>query len=121
MVSGDASGKRLGRYEPGKRPPTRRHCCGFHDEDLGCGVSFLGLLLLPRIAVEVAEKCFAIVRGSFSQMVDEGFDLLTRCISQGCGSAVISGVSLHQTGVEPMLADQKAETVAQTRLTVAMA
>ena len=73
------------------------------------------------IAVEVTEKGFAIVRGSFGQVVDEGFDLLSTGIAEGGGSAVVSGIGLHETGVEPMLADQEAETVAETRLTVLVA
>src|ERR1700730_9537067 len=112
MASGYASGKRLGRRVPGKRLLTRFHCGGFHDEDLGCGVSFRSLFL-PGIAVEVTEKCFAISPGSFGPAVDKGFDLSPTCVAQGRRSAEVGGIGLHQTGVEPMLADQEAEAVAE--------
>src|SRR6202521_2231285 len=80
------------------------------DSDLnGCGCSveafraavssqYFGLgLLLPGKAVEVAEKRFAIVRSSFGQMVNEGFDLFTTRIAQGRSSAVVCGIGIHET------------------------
>src|ERR1700730_8956556 len=121
MPFADASGNRPGGRGPGIRPPACLLCRVFHDEDLGCDVSFRGLLLRPGIAIKVAEKGFAIVRGSFGQMVDKCFDLLATCIAQGGGSAVIGGVGLYQTGVEPVLADQEAEAVAEPRLAVMVA
>ena len=121
MPFADASGNRPGRRGPGIRPPACLLCRVFHDEDLGCDVSFRGLLLRPGIAIKVAEKAFAIARSSFGQVVNEGFDLVSACIAQGRSSAVIGGIGLHQTGVEPMLADQEAESVTEPWLTVLMA
>ena len=69
----------------------------------------------------MAEKCFAIVRGSFGQVVDEGFDLIATCIAQRRRSAVVGGVGLHQAGVEPMLSDQEAEAVAESGATILVA
>jgi hypothetical protein len=76
---------------------------------------------MPGITIEVADKRFAIAGGSFGQMVNEGFDLLTTGIAQGRRSAVVGGISLHQAGVEPMLSDQEAEAVAEPRATILVA
>src|ERR1700722_13314425 len=49
-------------------------------------------------------------------MVDEGFDLLSTGIPQGRSSTVIGGIGLHEAGVQLVLANQEAKSIAETRL-----
>ena len=42
----------------------------------------------------------------------EGFDLLTLRFTQSFDSAIIRGVGLHQVGIELVLADDLAQTIA---------
>jgi hypothetical protein len=74
----------------------------------------LGDLLL-LVGIEVAEEAFAIFGSSLGQVVDEGFDLLPRGIPECSGSAVIGGIGFDRIGVEPMLTNQQAESVAEPR------
>jgi hypothetical protein len=78
----------------------------------------LGDLRLFGIAIEVTEKGVAIRGDTLGQMVNEGFDLITTGISQSCGSAVVSGIGLHEAGIELMLTNQKAETITQSGVAV---
>ena len=68
-----------------------------------------------REAVQVTKKGRTIVGGAFGQVIDEGFDLLSAGIVKGSSSAVIGGISLHQSGIELMLANQQAETITEAR------
>ena len=51
-------------------------------------------------------------------MGDEGFDQITTGFFEGFGAAEVGGVGLHECGIEVVLADQKAELIAQSRLAV---
>jgi hypothetical protein len=46
------------------------------------------------------------------QLLDEAFDLLAAGIFEGLGAAEVDGIGFHQFGVELVLADDLAETVA---------
>ena len=90
------------------------------NEDPGYGVSWLAP---PQWAKELSLQIRP-SRSSFAddeQMGDEGFDQVSAGFFEGFGAAEVSGVGLHESGIEVVLADQKAELVAQTRLTVAAA
>jgi hypothetical protein len=53
---------------------------------------------------------------------DEGLDLsLYWRRGEGWGSTIISGIGLHEAGIELVLADQQAELIAEPRLTVVVA
>ncbi len=58
------------------------------------------------IAVELAEKGWAVFRRPAREVRDEAFNLLARGISQVRGTAEIGGISFDQIRVELMLADQ---------------
>jgi hypothetical protein len=49
---------------------------------------------------------------------DKAFDLLSLRFAKGLGPTEINGVSLHQVGIELMLADKLAEAVSESRATV---
>ena len=51
-------------------------------------------------------------------MWDKAFDLLSLRFAKGLGPTEINGVSLHQVGIELMLADKLAEAVSESRATV---
>ena len=78
-------------------------------------------LLSFGIAVQMTEETLAILNGPFGQMVDEGLDRFPAGVAQRRGAAVVSGINFYEASVEPMLADQKAETITQTGLTVLVA
>ncbi len=59
--------------------------------------------------------------GPFGQIVNEGFDLLSGGIVKVRSTAIIGGIRFYESGIELMLADQKAETIAESRMTVLMA
>ena len=63
----------------------------------------------------MAEKGRTVFRGPFGQMSDEGFDLLSGGIVKGRSPAIIGGISFDQSGIELVLANQKAEAIAETR------
>ena len=69
----------------------------------------------------MADQSVAIFGGAQGQIVDEGFDLISAGISQGGGAAVVCGIGLHEASIELVLADQKAEAVAEARLSVLVA
>jgi hypothetical protein len=52
-------------------------------------------------------------------MGDEGFDPIPAGLADFLGAAEISGIALDQGGIELMLADQEAESIAEARLAVA--
>jgi hypothetical protein len=78
------------------------------------------LLLGFGITVEVAEQAFSVFVSPICKVADERFNLISGGVAERGYSAVISGVGFHETGVESVLADQEAEAVAQTRLTIVM-
>jgi hypothetical protein len=63
----------------------------------------------------VTKKGGTILGGTFGQVIDEGFDLLSAGIVKGRSSAIIGGIRFHESGIELMLANQKTETVTETR------
>ena len=69
----------------------------------------------------MAEQTVAILGGSLCQVVDEGLDRFAAGVTEGWSAAVVGGIGLHEGGIELVLADQQAETIAQARLTVVMA
>jgi hypothetical protein len=81
------------------------------------------LVDLPRfgVAIEVTEKTLTIFGGSFCEVIDEGLDRFATGVTEGWCTAVVSGKGLDEGGIELMLADQQAETITQTWLTVVMA
>jgi hypothetical protein len=66
----------------------------------------------------VADETLAVLCGPLLQIVDEGFDQVPFGLLQDRGSAVISRIGLDEIGVELVLADEQAETVAKTMLSV---
>jgi hypothetical protein len=69
----------------------------------------------------LADQPVAIFGGALSQIVDEGFDLLSAGISQGRGATVVGCIGLDEASIQLMLADQEAEAIAETRLAVLVA
>ena len=53
-------------------------------------------------------------------MGDEGFDQIAAGVFDGFGAAEMSGISLHETRIEVVVADQKAQLVAETWLALAV-
>ena len=53
-------------------------------------------------------------------MGNEGFDQIAAGLFEGFGTAEMGGVGLHEIRIEVVLADQKAELVAETRLAIVM-
>ena len=73
------------------------------------------------IAIELAEQGIAVPGGPIGEVGDEGLDLASAGVAKGWGSAIVSGIGLHEAGIELVLADQQAELVAEARLTVVVA
>ncbi|MHB8617595.1 MAG: hypothetical protein ACYC93_16180 [Candidatus Acidiferrales bacterium] len=76
------------------------------------------LLHLGKIA-EFREKAIAILKGPFGEVVDEGLDHVAAGSSQLFSFAELGGIAFHETGIELVLADQQAETIAKPRLAIA--
>jgi hypothetical protein len=70
------------------------------------------LLLRLRVAVELAEQSIAVLRGPVGQLLDEVLNLFPAGLSERLGAAEVDGVGLYQFGVELVLADDLAQTVA---------
>jgi len=68
----------------------------------------------------VTNEPLTVVGGPLLQIVDEGFDQVPFGFLQNGGPAVIGRVGLDEGGIEPVLADQQAETVAEAGLTIAV-
>src|SRR4029077_19905934 len=109
---GDANGRTPDRRGPGKRPPRCSECWDYGHANLGYGASWSNLLRFG-IAVELADEPVAIFGGALGKIVDESFDLVSASISEGGGPAIIGRISLHEASIEPVLADQEAEAVAE--------
>ncbi|MGO9648116.1 MAG: hypothetical protein ACLPOO_08675 [Terriglobales bacterium] len=60
----------------------------------------------------MAEQSVAVFLGPVGQVGDEGFDLFPRGLAQGLDPTEIGCIGLDQGGVELMLANQLAETIA---------
>jgi hypothetical protein len=73
------------------------------------------------IAIKLAEQSVAVPGGPIGQVSDEGLDLALGGVSEGGGSAIVRRIALDEAGIELVLADQQAESVAEARLTVLVA
>ena len=65
-----------------------------------------------HVAVELAEQGIAVLLGPVGQLPDEVLNLFPAGISESFGTAEVDGVGLYQFGVELVLADDLAKTVA---------
>ena len=108
-----ASGAEHDRRERGIRcrEPRAAHRLRFR-RVLGAGASCDHLLTGACIAVELAEQGIAVFLSSICKLLDEAFDLLTGSIFECLGTTEVDGVGLNQLGIEPVLADELAEPVA---------
>ena len=70
------------------------------------------LLLASRIAVELAEQGIAVLLSPVRQVRDEVFHLFAGGIAKRLDAAEIGCIRLDQVGIELMLADDLAESVA---------
>ena len=118
---GGAIGRRRCRPEPGRGPRGRCLPFAWHHADQGLGVSCLHLLLHWAIAIELAEQRITVPSCPIGEVRDERLDLSLAGVAERWGTAIISGIGLHEAGIEPVLADQQAELVAEARLTVLVA
>jgi len=83
---------------------------------VSCGTCFR----LPAIAAELAKQSVAVLGDQFSQMSDERLDLLTAGLPQIFGAAELGCILLDCRGIQPVLADQQAELVAELGLAAAV-
>ena len=52
-------------------------------------------------------------------MGDEGFDQIPSSPGESLRAAEVGGISLHKCGIEAVLANQKAQLIAEPRLAIA--
>ena len=71
-----------------------------------------------RKGIELADQAITVFFGRCSQMGDEGFDQIAAGLLKCFGTAEVGGVGLHEVRIEVVLADQKAELIAETRLAI---
>jgi hypothetical protein len=71
--------------------------------------------------IELAEKTVSVLPGGGWRMGDEALDRFTAGVLEGRSAAELSGISLHGIGIEVVLADEEAETIAETRLAIVRA
>ena len=74
---------------------------------VSCGTCLLGE------AAELDEQSLPVPGGEFGQVTNERGDLLAVGLAEVLGAAELGGVLLHQRGIQTMLANQKAELVAE--------
>src|ERR1035441_5867408 len=110
------AGRGICRREPRSANPARSRRVREHD------VSSRHLLVWRCVAVELAEQRVPVLLGRLGKLLNEAFDLLTSGIFQGFGTAEVDGVGFHQFGIEFVLADDLAESVADlvTSTTIAV-
>src|ERR1035438_5671678 len=110
------AGREICRPEPRTANPARCRRVREHD------VSSRHLLAWRRVAVELAEQAITILLGRVCQLLHEAFDLFTRGVFEGFGTAEIDGIGFHQFGIELVLADDLAKSVANfvTSTTIAV-
>ena len=68
-----------------------------------------------RVAVELAEQSIPVLHGPVSQLLDEDLNLFPAGFSERLGAAEVNGIGLHEFGIEFVLANDLAETVADLR------
>jgi hypothetical protein len=71
--------------------------------------------------VELAEEALSVFLGRSRQVGYEGLDRFTAGVTEGLSAAELSGICLNKIGIEVVLADQKAETITEPRLTIVRA
>src|ERR1035437_10037619 len=119
-LASDAAPRRAGqeirRREPRSANPVRYRRVQEHD------VSSRHLLAWGCVAVELAEQRATVLLGRLSKLLHEAFDLLTSGVFEGFSAAEVDGIGFHQLGIELVLADDLAESVADlvTSTTIAV-
>ena len=73
------------------------------------------------VTVKLTDQPVTIFGGTFGQIVDKGFDLLSAGFSQGGGATIVGGIGLHEASIEFVLPNQQAETVGEAKLAIMMA
>ncbi len=117
MASVDAIGS--GPY-PHEQGITLRACLRLHvgsNEGRGCVASWF-YLHGPSIGIEFADQAIAVFLRGRCQMRDERLDEIPLGLLERWRAAEVGGVRLNQRGIEVVLADQEAEAVPQSRLTI---
>src|ERR1700733_13174687 len=113
MVCGHASGtghhrRAQDRCRQGSsdenRGPLRR--------DLGLCGSCGTLPLRLRVGIELAEQTISVTLGTVSQLQDEVLNLFPTGLPERSRAAEVDGVGLDQFGVELVLTDDLAQTIA---------
>src|ERR1700722_15105477 len=74
-----------------------------------------------RVRIQFADECVSILLRSGRKLSDERFDQVTARIFKSRGAAEIRGVRLNERWIEIVLANQQAQLVTQSRLSVARA
>ena len=77
-------------------------------------------LRLPRIGIQFADERIAVFFRSRGKVRDEGFDQLSTCLSNSFCPTEVGGVGLYQVGIEVVLADEQAKSIAQPGLAIAV-
>src|ERR1019366_8814789 len=96
-ASGLASGvapHRAGRGICRREPRSANHAP--YRRVRGHDVSSCHLLAWRRIAVELAEQCVPVLLGRLGKLLNEAFDMLTRGVFEGFGTAEIDSIGFHQ-------------------------
>src|ERR1700690_4243026 len=115
MASADANGRKRRQHGPGTIPAADSRYSGLLHAIPEHGVSWVCLHGLS-IGIEFADQSVSIFLRSLGEVGDEGFDQLTTGVLECLRAAEVSGIGLHQSGIEVVLADQKTELIPQTRL-----
>jgi len=103
---------RLSAPEPERvRPGFGRQRSDRPHASLRSGVSSC-TRFLAEIAVELAEQGIAVFLGPIGQVRDEVLHLLAGSFAQALDAAEVRRVGLDQSGIELMLANQLAQTIA---------
>ena len=72
------------------------------------------------VGVEFADQGIAVFFRGRREVGDKGLDQLAAGAAEGRGAAEVRGIGFHEIGIEVVLADQKAELIAEPRLAVAI-
>jgi len=71
------------------------------------------------VGIQFADQSSSILFGSRREMGDEGLDQFPTGTAEGFGAAEVRRVGLYEIRVEVVLADEKAELIAEPGLAVA--
>ena len=72
------------------------------------------------VGVEFADQRISVFFRGGREVGDKGLDQLTAGAAEGRGAAEVRGISFHEIGIEVVLADQKAELIAEPWLAIAI-